>query len=82
MTKLPISFDKFKKDPIKAILYLALIAIMYLYIDNKMIMTERVKELSIQNKEFVIKIDTLQKQVVSLSIVVAKLSKNNNETNE
>jgi len=36
MPKLPVSFDKFKKDPMKAVLYLAIVAIMYLYIDNRL----------------------------------------------
>jgi hypothetical protein len=78
MAKLPVSFDQFKKDPMKAILYIALGAIMYLYIDNKMIMNERVEDLMQQNKELVIKTDTLQKQVFALSIKLAEMGKENN----
>ena len=81
--KLPVSFKQFKKDPMKAVLYLALGAIMYLYIDNKMIMNDRVNELVIQNKVLVIKTDSLQKQVMTLSIKLAEISikkeVNNNE---
>ena len=34
--KLPVSFNEFKKDPVKALLFITLSAIAYLYIDNKM----------------------------------------------
>ena len=34
--KLPVSFNQFKKDPVKALLFITLSAIGYLYIDNKM----------------------------------------------
>jgi len=33
----PLSFKEFVSDPVKAILFLCLMAIMYLYIDNKMV---------------------------------------------
>jgi len=77
MAKLPVSFNQFKKDPMKAVLYIALIAIMYLYVDNKMIMNDRVNDLMLQNKELVIKTDTLQKQVMTLSIKLAEISAKN-----
>lgn len=34
--KLPISYKDFAKDPVKGILFIALSAIGYLYVDNKM----------------------------------------------
>ena len=34
--KLPVSYKEFKKDPVKALLFITLSAIGYLYIDNKM----------------------------------------------
>lgn len=37
MASLPVSFKDFAKDPVKAILFLAMCAIMYLYIDNKLV---------------------------------------------
>jgi hypothetical protein len=40
----PISFDSFKKDPIKGILFLCVIAIMYLYIDNRMGYTSQIEK--------------------------------------
>jgi len=34
--KMPVSYKEFAKDPVKALLFIALSAIGYLYIDNKM----------------------------------------------
>ena len=34
--KLPVSYKEFKKDPVKALLFITLSAIGYLYVDNKM----------------------------------------------
>ena len=36
MVKAPISFEQFSKDPVKGLLFIALIVIGYLYIDGKM----------------------------------------------
>ena len=36
MIKMPVSYKEFKKDPVKALLFITLSAIGYLYIDNKM----------------------------------------------
>lgn len=33
---MPVSYKEFKKDPVKALLFITLSAIGYLYIDNKM----------------------------------------------
>ena len=34
--KLPVNYKEFKKDPVKALLFITLSAIGYLYVDNKM----------------------------------------------
>jgi uncharacterized membrane-anchored protein YhcB (DUF1043 family) len=34
--KLPVSFDQFQKNPVAAIAFVALVAIGYLYVDQKM----------------------------------------------
>ena len=36
MTKFPISFEQFSKDPVKGMLFIMLMAVGYLYIDGKM----------------------------------------------
>lgn len=70
-----VSFEQFQKDPMKAILYLALGAIMYLYIDNKMVLSDRVDYLTEQNAKKDEKIEKLTNDVKTLSIKIAELAK-------
>jgi hypothetical protein len=44
---LPVSFSEFSKEPVKAILFIALLAIGYLYVDSRIdkIMAEATAEL-------------------------------------
>ena len=70
---LKVSFDEFKKDPMKAILYLALGAIMYLYIDNKMVTSDQISYLMEQNTTKDVKIDKLQDDIMNLSIKIAEI---------
>jgi len=56
---LPISIKEFFKDPIKGILFLSLSAIMYLYIDNRMVYKSQIER---QEK----RIEVLEKQVEDL----------------
>ena len=62
----PISFKEFVSDPIKAILFLCLMAIMYLYIDNKMVYKEQIKkdEKRIENLEK--KVDVLENKLLEI----------------
>jgi len=43
--KLPINFKDFAKNPIAGVLFFALIAIGYLYIDNKTTLTNQIQAL-------------------------------------
>ena len=36
MSKTPINFEQFSKDPVKGLLFIVLMAVGYLYIDGKM----------------------------------------------
>ena len=62
----PISFKEFASDPVKAILFLCLMAIMYLYIDNKMVYKEQIKkdETRIENLEK--KVDVLENKLLEI----------------
>lgn len=53
---IPISFKDFIKDPIKVLLILAITAITYLYIDNKMVYQNQIEK---QEK----RIEVLEQQV-------------------
>ena len=41
---LPISIKEFVKDPVKSLLFLTICAILYLYIDNKMMYTTLIEK--------------------------------------
>lgn len=70
---LPVSFDKFKRDPMKAILYIAIVAIMYLYIDNRITYKNQIDYLMDQNRAKELKIEQLQRDVTALSIKIAEI---------
>lgn len=63
MKSIPLTFDQFQKDPVKAFLFITLFAIGYLYVDQKLMYTEQIEKqgLKIQNLE--IKIDALSAQL-------------------
>lgn len=42
--KIPVSFDQFKKSPVAAIAFILVLVVGYLYIDNKMVHAEQLKE--------------------------------------
>jgi len=75
--KLPISFEQFAKDPVKGLLFILVIAVGYLYVDNKMNyqgQVESCEERSIVLEE---KVDyltnRLSKTDSSLAVAVTKL---------
>jgi outer membrane murein-binding lipoprotein Lpp len=64
MPSFPVTFKEFSKDPVKAVLFLALMAIMYLYIDNKMTYKNQIKDLTSQVQKLENKVDTLQNKLI------------------
>jgi len=65
---LPITFKQFVTDPIKATLFLALIAIMYLYIDNKLVYTKQIEKQETRITKLEGKIEELQNKIINLSL--------------
>jgi hypothetical protein len=57
----------------KAILYIAIVAIMYLYIDNRITYKNQIDYLMKQNQAKELKIEQLQKDVTALSIKIAEI---------
>ena len=74
-----LSFDQFKSDPTKAILYLALAAIMYLYIDNKMVHQETKKYLQSELTKKEKKIEILENRIEDLYVMMGQIKAENNE---
>ena len=68
--KLPISFDQFKKNPIKAMLFLVIIAIVYLYLENRINYTKQIEKCENQYQICEQKIDKLEGKVEVLEIAL------------
>jgi hypothetical protein len=74
-----VSFEQFKTDPSKAILYLALGAIMYLYIDNKMVHRETKDYLQAELLKKEQKIEVLENRITELYTILGQIKQTNNE---
>ena len=60
----PVSFKEFAKDPIKAILFLAVIAIMYLYIDNKLVYKNQIDKQEQRIEKLEGQVESLQDKLI------------------
>ena len=68
--KLPISFEQFKKNPIKALLFLLLIAVGYLYFENRINYAEQIEKCEAQYVKCDTKIEKLERKVEILEIAL------------
>jgi len=75
---LPINFEQFSKDPVKGLLFIVIVAVGYLYFDNKVNYTDQI---STHTEKIVVleeKVDRLQFQLhrsdSALAAAVSKLS--------
>jgi len=58
--KMPVTFKEFSKEPVKALMFICLVAVGYLYIDGKVSNTTQIKS---QNK----KIEVLESKIEALT---------------
>ena len=58
--KLPINFEQFSKDPVKGLFFLVILAVGYLYVDNRMNYTSQIENCGVQVQELSQKIDVLE----------------------
>jgi hypothetical protein len=76
--KLPIDFNQFSKDPVKGLLFLVIMAVGYLYIDNKVNYTDQIESQGVKIDNLELKVDRLQFQLhrsdSALAAAVSKLS--------
>jgi len=77
MVKMPISFEQFSKDPIKALLFIMLLVIGYLYIDGKMNYEDQItkheeKIVILENKVDLLS-TALKRSDSALAVAVTKL---------
>lgn len=76
LNPLPLSFGEFSKEPVKAILFMAVLAIGYLYIDNKLTYNEQIEKQGVKIEKLEAKIDALTVQLKkSDSLLAAAASK-------
>jgi predicted negative regulator of RcsB-dependent stress response len=61
--KLPISFKDFAKDPVKGLLFIVLLAVGYLYYDNKASYQAQTEEYKAQYLECGTKVEALEKKL-------------------
>jgi hypothetical protein len=57
---LPINFEQFAKDPLKAIMFLVVCAVGYLYVDNKMNLNAQIEKCDKNVQELNVKTDILE----------------------
>ena len=67
MAGFPITFKEFVTDPIKAVLFLCLMAIMYLYIDNKMVYKEQIEKQEKRIEMLENKVNTLENKLLDIN---------------
>ena len=61
--KPPITFKEFSKDPVKGLLFIVLIAIGYLYVDNKVVTKDHAAKQDIRINRLEVKVDTLTNEL-------------------
>jgi hypothetical protein len=66
----PISFSEFIKDPVKAILFLALVAIIYLYVDNKMVYQTQIQKQESRIEKLELEVKLLQEKLLETTIKI------------
>jgi hypothetical protein len=76
VSPLPVSFKDFSKEPVKAILFMAVLAIGYLYVDNKLTYSDQIEKQGAKIDKLEAKIDILTMQLKrSDSLLAAAASK-------
>ena len=75
--KLPISFKDFAKEPVKALLFLVTLAVVYLYVDGKVNYNNQIekqgKKIEVLEKKVEALTDQLRRSDSALSAAVSKI---------
>jgi hypothetical protein len=70
--EMPISFKEFSKDPVKGLLFLVLIAVGYLYVDNKMNYTSQIEKCGVNVEQLNKKVDLLDERLKKSDSTLAR----------
>ena len=60
---MPINFKEFSKDPVKGLLFLVIMAVGYLYVDNKMNYTSQIEKCGVNVEVLTKKVDLLDERL-------------------
>lgn len=71
---LPINFEQFAKDPLKAIMFLVVCAVGYLYVDNKMNLNSQIDKCEQNVQQVYKKIDILEDKLRKSDSTLARAS--------
>jgi uncharacterized membrane protein len=71
--KLPINFEQFVKEPVKAIMFLLICAVVYLYIDMKMTHGKQLDRCQRTEDKVEILTERLRKSDSTLAVAVGRL---------
>lgn len=71
MVKTPISFKDFAKDPVKGLLFMVILAVGYLYFDNRTNYTSQIDKCEKNVIELNVKVDKLQERVRKSDSIMA-----------
>ena len=74
---MPVSFEQFQKNPVAAIAFVALVAIGYLYVDQKMMNTKVDDRCQTRVSELEVKVDKYVEHIRRLDSALAYTSAKN-----
>ena len=75
--KLPVSFDQFQKNPVAALAFILMVAISYLYIDQKMTSGETDERCQTRVSQLEVKVDKYVEHIRRLDSALAYTSAKN-----
>lgn len=61
--KLPVTFEQFAKDPVKGLLFIVIVAVGYLYVDNRMNYTSQIEACSTEQVVLRQELNTVKEQL-------------------
>jgi hypothetical protein len=71
--KLPINFEQFVKEPVKAIMFLLICAVVYLYIDMKITHNKQIDRCQINEGKIEILTERLRRSDSTLSSAIVRI---------
>lgn len=61
--KLPITFQQFSKDPVKGLFFMVILAVGYLYVDNRLNYTGQIEKCELMTQQLNTKITLLEEKL-------------------